>query len=441
MASSIIHYAITNEIIRLRSFENPERLRLGAVLVDYGYQGNSHLKIPVAGGHKRTYNFEGFREMFGEQMKNDEMYLGYYLHLVQDILFRRFLYDRYQWDPTAPGNVDRLNRDYSIGNAYVVKKYHLKNGLTIPSDFENEAINRICAFDLKRLQESMDEYFDSQDDGDIFFFTKEMTDEFISEATDFCLKEIENLTKGNECADSYMLAWDNKPKSLLETTLNTRDLGGYRIAGTKEYTKYNRIYRSDVAKAPSAKDIDFLKKNGITTMIDLRLETEAEKSPNGFSGIDGFTYFNFPNVEGSYLPESVDEIPHSYRVIAESGSMTKVMRVIADAPAGVMINCTAGKDRTGTTSAVLLWLCGVSPEDIIYDYMITKVTNEERFRRVKENFPNIDINIVIPNENNMREFLRIMAEKYGTAKNYFSSIGITEEEQEKIRAKMTSPTA
>ena len=69
----------------------------------------------------------------------------------------------------------------------------------------------------------MDEYFDSQDDGDIFFFTKKMTDEFISEATDFCLKEIENLTKGNECADSYMLAWDNKPKSLLETTLNTRD--------------------------------------------------------------------------------------------------------------------------------------------------------------------------------------------------------------------------
>lgn len=436
MASSVIHYAIINEIIRSRSFDNPGRLCLGAVLPDYGYQGNSHLKIPVAGGHKRTYDFEKFREMFGELMRTDELYLGYYLHLVQDILFRNFLYDRYHWDPTIPGNVDRLNRDYSIGNAYVVKKYHLTNGMTVPSAIENEPINRICAYDLNRLQESMDAYFSSQEDGDIFFFTKEMTDEFIAEATDFCLKEIEKLSKGSECADSYILAWDNRPKSLLETTLNTRDLGGYRIAGTKEYTKYNRIYRSDVAKQPSEKDIDFLKKNGITTIIDLRLEAEVEKSPNGFDGIDGFTYFNFPNIEGSYLPESVDEIPHSYQVIAESRSMTQVMRTIADAPKGVMINCTAGKDRTGTTSAVLLWLCGVSFEDIIYDYMITKVTNEERFQRVKVNFPDLDMNIVIPNENNMREFLRIMAEKYGTAKEYFLSIGISEEEQETIKRKM-----
>lgn len=437
MASSIIHYAITNEIIKARGFDNPARLRLGAILPDFGYQGNSHLKISVAGGHKRTYDFEGFREMFGERMRKDELYLGYYLHLVQDILFRHFLFERYHWNPTLPGNAEKLNRDYSIGNAYVVKKYQLKKELAIPSDFEKESLHRICAFDLGKLQESMDAYMDSQDDGDIFFFTNDMTDEFISEATEFCLKETESLMKGTECADSYALAWDSKPKSLLETTLNTRDLGGYRIAGTKKYTKYNRIYRSDVAEAPSEKDIDFLKKNGITTMIDLRLEAEVWKTANGFCRRDGFTYLNYPNVEGSYLPKSVDEIPHSYQVIAESCSMTQVMKAIADAPAGVMINCSAGKDRTGTTSAVLLWLCGVSTEDIVYDYMITKITNEERFKRVKVNFPNLDINVVIPNENNMREFLRLMTEKYGNAKGYFFSVGISEEEQNRIKEKLT----
>ncbi len=473
MASGIIHYAITNEIIKRQVFSNPGRLLLGVVLPDYGYQGNSHLKLPVAGGHKRTYDFEGFREMFGELMRTDELYLGYYLHLVQDILFRHFLFDRYHWDPTVPENTTKLNRDYEIGNAYVVQKYQLQNTLTLPADFENEAINRICRFDLTKLQESMDAYFDSQDDGDIFFFTKDMTDEFIAEAADYCLKEITNLqvywkdaaslfSGGNisdlqqntsdlcsaskkpdvygmysGCADSYVLAWDNKPKSLLETTLNTRDLGGYRIAGTKEYTKYNRIYRSDLAKEPSEGDIDFLKKNGITTIIDLRLEAEAQKAANGFASARGFTYFNFPNVEGSYLPTSVDEIPHSYQVIAESRSMTQVMRTIAYAPAGVMFNCSAGKDRTGTTSAVLLWLCGVSTEDIIYDYMITKQTNAERFKRVKVNFPDLDINVVIPNENNMREFLNIMTDRYGTAERYFSSLGITEDEQQRIIEKLT----
>ena len=74
---------------------------------------------------------------------------------------------------------------------------------------------------------------------------------------------------------------------------------------------------------------------------------------------------------------------------------------------------------------------------IIYDYMITKVTNKERFKRVKENFPNLDVNIVIPNENNMRSFLQKMKEKYGKAENYFSFLGITAGEQQKIIKKMT----
>lgn len=437
MASSIIHYTIANELIKRHSFKDPGRLLLGSVLVDYGYQGNSHLKIPVAGGHKRTYDFEGFRERYGELMKTDDMYLGYYLHLVQDILFRHFLFDRYHWDPTVPGNVEKLNRDYSIGNAYVVHRYELKDEIVLPDGFEGEAINGLCAFDLSRLKTSMDSYFTAADDGDIFFFTKEMTDEFIAEAVEFCMKEIDDLSCGKGGADSYELAWDNLPRSLLETTLNTRDLGGYRIAGTKNYTKYNRIYRSDLAKAPSDKDIAFLKSKGITTHIDFRIEKEVAMGANGFCGIDGFTYYNYPNVEGSYFPASVDEVPHSYQVIAEDESVTSVMRTIANAPSGVMYNCSAGKDRTGTVTAMLLWLCGVSEEDIVYDYMITKVTNEDRFRRIRENYPELDMNIVIPNADNMRAFLRLMKDKYGTAQAYFSAMGITAEEQQRIVEKLT----
>ena len=73
-----------------RHFNNPSRLKLGSVLVDAGYNGNSHMKISVAGGHKKTYDFEGYRKMYGELMKKDDMYLGYYLHLVQDVIYRHF---------------------------------------------------------------------------------------------------------------------------------------------------------------------------------------------------------------------------------------------------------------------------------------------------------------------------------------------------------------
>lgn len=210
MASSIIHYAITCEIIKKRKFRNPDRLKLGAVLPDAGCNyGNSHMKITIAGGQKKTYDFEGYRKLFGNLMKTDDLYLGYYLHLVQDVVYRHFVYDKYHWNPMIPGNIDRLHRDYEIGNSYVIQKYQLRNELVIPSDFEKEALNRLCAFDLKDLRESMDSYFLPAEDGDIFFFTRKMTDEYIAEAVEDCMRELEALENGKEGIDGYACAWDN----------------------------------------------------------------------------------------------------------------------------------------------------------------------------------------------------------------------------------------
>ena len=81
-----------------------------------------------------------------------------------------------------PGNVEKLHRDYAIGNYYVVQKYSLKNEVTIPTDFDKELINQICSFDLEGLVQNMNSYFVPIEDDDIFFFTKEMTDEYIERA-------------------------------------------------------------------------------------------------------------------------------------------------------------------------------------------------------------------------------------------------------------------
>ena len=41
------------------------------------------MKVNVQDGTKKTYDFDRYREMFGERMLKDDLYLGYYLHLVQ----------------------------------------------------------------------------------------------------------------------------------------------------------------------------------------------------------------------------------------------------------------------------------------------------------------------------------------------------------------------
>lgn len=369
-------------------------------------------------------------------MRQDDLYLGYYLHLVQDICYRHFVYDKYHWNPMIPGNVEKLHNDYSIINYYVTEKYDLKNDIVAPKDFERESINDLCVYDVNWLMESMGEYF-KKVDGDIFFFTREMADEYIAEAVELCLKELSAFMNGGKLIESYDNAWDNKIYSLLETTLNTRDLGGYRIDGTENYTKYGRLIRSDVASYPSEKDIEFLKNTGITTIMDTRSVDEKEKKPHGLAKVEGFEYYDIPIPEGSGVPDSVEAVPDSYIQIAHSEKISKVFKTIANAEGGVMFNCSAGKDRTGVNSALLLWLCGVRKSDIVYDYMRTKKNNKERFELIHQNFPELDMNIVIPNENNMISFMKMIEESYDTVENYFSAIGISRDEQKKITAKLT----
>ena len=65
-------------------------------------------------------------------------------------------------------------------------------------------------------------------------------------------------------------------------------------------------------------------------------------------------------------------VPDSYFQIAHAANIGDVFKTIANAEASVMFNCSAGKDRSGVISALILWLCGVRKSDIVYDYMRTK---------------------------------------------------------------------
>lgn len=436
MASSIIHYAITCELIKRRQFNNPDRLKLGSILVDSGYNGNSHMKISVAGGHKNTYDLDGYKSIYGELMKQDDLYLGYYLHLIQDILYRHLVYDKYHWNPLIPGNVEKLHRDYAIGNFYVVQKYNLKNEVTIPADFDKEPINQVCSFDLEGLVQNMNSYFEPSEEDDIFFFTKEMADEYIAEAVGYCIQELDNLECQNAGTDGYLSAWNRMPKSILESTMNTRELGMYRIQGTKNYTLSNRIYRSDRCESLSASDKKLLLDRDITTIIDLRSEQEAETKPSAFSSDSDFIVFHYPIVEGMLPPNSLEAVPVSYMEIAHADCVKEVFKTIADANGGVLFHCTAGKDRTGVVSAILLALVGVSDEDIVYDYAISREFNKQRLEAYLKEHPEIDKDIVLANEKSMYGFLRMLREKHNSGDQYLRDIGISEYEIQELKSKL-----
>lgn len=208
MASGVVHLAVVHELMKRRSFRDPVRLKFGALLPDAGDRGGrrSHLRISFEDG-RRSYDFEGFRRLFGSRMREDDLYLGYYLHLVQDALYRHFVYGRYRWDPRAPGNIDRLHRDYELVNGYVISRYALVNDLAVPEGFEREALCGLCSFDTAGLLNDAEAWFGPAGEGEIFFFTAEMSDEYISEAAAFCLEEIERIENGAPGLDARAIAW------------------------------------------------------------------------------------------------------------------------------------------------------------------------------------------------------------------------------------------
>lgn len=229
--------------------------------------------------------------------------------------------------------------------------------------------------------------------------------------------------------------WVTITESMLETTQNTRELGGYVIKDGLA-TKRNSLWRSDVQNYPSEADFALLKERGITTILDLRGDKDTARKPSGFENAEGFTYINCPIIEGSGVPESVEQVPVSYLAIAQAENMPKVFKTIANAKNGVMFNCTAGKDRTGVVSAILLLHAGVSDADIIENYVLTREYGRARLELVHRNFPEVDMNIVTPKEWYMEEFLRLFREKFGTAEGYFKALGLNGTEIENIRRKL-----
>lgn len=183
--------------------------------------------------------------------------------------------------------------------------------------------------------------------------------------------------------------------SLLQSTRNTRALP----TGTMRYI------RSDVPENLTDKEVQWLLDNRITTIVDLRSDEETAKKPCCLKAKDGFRYFHLPVTGGGGIPKSLEHLYIVYRQMVDE-QMERIIDIIMNAESNVLYFCTAGKDRTGVVSAILLKRLGFSDEVIIEDYMKSKDNLMDMLMAYVSVHPEVDMEIIVPHRKNMEQLLK-----------------------------------
>ena len=143
------------------------------------------------------------------------------------------------------------------------------------------------------------------------------------------------------------------------------------------------LFRSDLLYHLNPKEKALLRDNNIKVVIDLRGPDEVEHLKD--TNIKAIKFINLP-----LLPEKKEDEPspivtikhmtlpdmaYAYRQLVRrdiKDSWSKILNILLDNNSGpVLFHCSAGKDRTGVLSAVILTALGIDKETIYQDYLLT----------------------------------------------------------------------
>ena len=167
----------------------------------------------------------------------------------------------------------------------------------------------------------------------------------------------------------------------MATAPNFRDVGGYRTADGR-WVRMGLAWRSDQLDRLNDADLATFGQLEPALVVDLRTDAErsrgADRLPPGAQGLVEDVMAQAPPSAGGFMtvktPEAAaDLMAEVNRQFVSLGSAKTayngLLTRLATTPGGVVYHCSAGKDRTGWASAVLLTLLGVPRETVFADYL------------------------------------------------------------------------
>lgn len=216
MASRLLHLAVSCELEKLADINDSNRFRLGHILPDAmvtesKFDYNTHFARLTPDKTKKVMDFGEFFVKFQKEILSDGLYLGYYFHLIEDVIFRNMLY--YDLGLLKYRNnkefLKSLYRDYAIVGIRLTEKYNIKSSLEIPENFKKERIFEIAPFEAEAFLEELEKDFSRYYTGEPEFFGYAQGDSFISKCTRVCFSEYNALKNGGHAVFAEDFFWDN----------------------------------------------------------------------------------------------------------------------------------------------------------------------------------------------------------------------------------------
>jgi len=180
-----------------------------------------------------------------------------------------------------------------------------------------------------------------------------------------------------------MLADDHRILPI-ECGFNFRDFGGYATADGAR-VKTGMLYRAGVMSFVQEAGRERLARLGIVAICDLRSSKERGERPTrwheelsvdlwardyGHTSADLLSTITAGELDAARMRSLMIDV---YRGIAyeHAASFRALFAMLGAGKAPLIVNCSAGKDRTGTAVALVLGALGVPYETIVADYVLT----------------------------------------------------------------------
>lgn len=241
----------------------------------------------------------------------------------------------------------------------------------------------------------------------------------------------------------------------LATVDNFRDVAGPGYRTPFGHMRTGVFYRAN-AITPGDADLATLEGLKLSAVYDLRTPEEVAQKADRLPA--GPEYVHIPILSGD-LAAGVAQLrtPDDARRFmqdmnrsfvtdhAARAGFAQLLTDLANTPGPQVYHCTAGKDRTGWTSALLQTLAGVSGDDVMSDYLLTNeytaASMERTYEGIKagqgQGIADVYRPLLGVDASYLQAGLDELAAKYGTVQNYLlDGLGLSPVTLAKLRIKL-----